>query len=155
MTSSDAEPEGARPGARTGKDNPLLIAAGRFHGHIGPFLALGLRIGLIANEMLGRAPMDVRAVVRVEPRPPRSCVVDGIQYSTGCTMGKRNIGIEPESVEVSVRFTKGAADLTIGIRQAYLDRMERELDGAPEKAVIDYSFEIMDTPSEEMFEVSE
>jgi formylmethanofuran dehydrogenase subunit E len=155
MKNNEADPEGTAPGVRAGKDNPLLVAAGRFHGHIGPFLALGLRMGLIANELLGRAPMYVGAVVRVEPRPPRSCVVDGIQYSTGCTMGKRNIRIEPESAEVSVRFTKGASHLTIGIRQAYLDRMERELDGVPEKAVIDYSFKIMDTPPEEMFEVSE
>ena len=136
-------------------DKPLLAQAGRFHGHIGPFLAIGLKMGLIANETLGHEPMKVEAAVMVEPRPPRSCVVDGIQYSTGCTMGKRNIKIEPESEAVRVRFTKGASGLTITLRPDFLEAMERDLEGAPEKAVIDYSFQIMDTPVEEMFEVSE
>ena len=30
----------------------------------------------------------------------------------------------------------------------FLEAMERDLEGAPEKAVIDYSFQIMDTPVE-------
>ena len=161
MNRGNAESVEAGPRARredtssSNMKNPLLIAAGRFHGHIGPFLALGLRMGLIANERLGRDPMDTGAVVRVEPRPPRSCIVDGVQYSTGCTMGKANIRIESDTEGVSVRFSRGAACLTISLRQEYLDRMERELDGVPEKAIIDYSFEIMDTPHEEMFEVSQ
>jgi formylmethanofuran dehydrogenase subunit E len=136
-------------------DNPLLVAAGRFHGHIGPFLAIGLRMGQLANERLGRAPMDMKAAVRVKARPPRSCVVDGIQYATGCTMGKGNIEIEPDPEKVAVRFTRGAESIEIELRRDFLERMERDLDGKPEKAVIDYAFEIMDTAPEEMLEVSE
>ena len=136
-------------------DHPLLLAAGRFHGHIGPFLAIGLRMGGMANEMLGRDPMEMEAAVRVKPRPPRSCLVDGIQYSTGCTMGKGNISIKPDQGEVAAAFRMGARGLTIRLRQAYLERMERQLEGKPEKAIIDYAFGIMDTAPDEMFEVSQ
>jgi formylmethanofuran dehydrogenase subunit E len=136
------------------KDHPLLVAAGRFHGHIGPFLAIGLRMGKIANEALGRDPMETRASVVVEPRPPRSCIVDGIQYATGCTMGKGNIVIRPSPDEVTATFHMGQKSVEIRVKQALLDRIGRDLDGKPEKAVIDYAFGIMDTASDEIFEVS-
>ncbi len=137
------------------KDNPLLVAAGRFHGHIGPFLAIGLRMGLVAAERLGKAPLDMRASVRVVPEPPRSCTVDGIQYVSGCTMGKANIEIVPDAEAVSATFILGSRTVTIKLRDGFLKQMEAELRGQPEKAIIDYSFEIMDTQAEEMLEVCE
>lgn len=136
-------------------ENRLLTQAGRFHGHIGPYLAIGLRMGFIANEFLGRAPMQTRAVVRVEPRPPRSCVVDGIQFASGCTMGKRNIEIEPDPAAVEVTFTSGERSLRITLRGDFRKAMDAELDGAAEKAVVDYSYRIMDTRPEDLFEVRE
>ena len=135
------------------KDHPLLVAAGRFHGHIGPFLAIGLRMGGMANEVLGRDPMEMKAVVIVEARPPRSCVLDGIQYSTGCTMGKGNIVTSPSPDEVAATFQMGQRTLKLQVKQAFIEQMERELDGKPEKAVIDYAFGIMDTAPDEIFEV--
>jgi formylmethanofuran dehydrogenase subunit E len=137
------------------KDNPLLAGAGRFHGHIGPFLAVGLRMGQAANERLGRNPMGMSSVVRVEGHPPRSCAVDGIQYSTGCTMGKANIRMDPEPQGVSATFTVGGRSISITVRSEFLARIEKDLEGAPEKAVVDYAFKIMDTPSEDIFEVAE
>jgi formylmethanofuran dehydrogenase subunit E len=135
------------------EDNPLLVAAGRFHGHIGPFLAIGLRMGLLATESLGRAPLDMRAMVKVEPKPPRSCTVDGIQYSTGCTLGKGNIEVIPDSEAVSATFTLHSQVLTVSLLEGFRKRMDEALDGQPEKAIIDYAFQIMDTPPEEIFEV--
>jgi formylmethanofuran dehydrogenase subunit E len=135
-------------------DNPLLAAGGRFHGHIGPFLAVGLRMGQVANERLGRAPMDTKAVVRVIGRPPRSCVVDGIQYSTGCTMGKGNIAIDPDPSSISARFTSKTGSVAVSLRPEFLAAIENDLAGVEEKAIVDYAFEIMDTPLEDIFEVT-
>ena len=136
------------------EDHPLLVAAGRFHGHIGPFLAIGLRMGLLATEALGRIPLDMEAVVRVVPEPPRACAVDGIQYSTGCTMGKANIRIEPDMNAISAEFTLGSRSFAVGLRPDFLAQMEADLEGKPEKAIIDYAFQIMDTAPERMFEVN-
>jgi formylmethanofuran dehydrogenase subunit E len=136
-------------------ENRLLTQAGRFHGHIGPFLAIGLRMGIIANEALGRTPMQTSALVRVQPRPPRSCVVDGIQISSGCTMGKRNIELEPDDSAVSATFRRDERSVTILLKGDFLKKMEADLDGVPEKAVVDYSYQIMDTRPEELFEVRE
>lgn len=137
-----------------GDGNPLLKAAGRFHGHIGPFLAIGMRMGFVANEEVGRDPFGVEADVTVEARPPRSCLVDGVQYATGCTMGKGNIRITPHSDRISGRFSRGETRITVTLREDLLRRMERDLDGMSEKAIIDYAFEIMDTPAGDLFEVT-
>jgi formylmethanofuran dehydrogenase subunit E len=137
------------------QENPLLKAAGRFHGHIGPFLAVGLRMGQVANERLGRTPMDMKAVVWVEGRPPRSCVLDGIQYVTGCTLGKRSIELEPDTSRVAAGFTGRTGSILVSLKGSFLTQIERDLEGAEEKAVIDYAFKIMDTAPEEMFEVAE
>ena len=99
--------------------------------------------------------MQTKAMVGVEPRPPRSCVVDGIQFASGCTMGKRNIEIEADPAAVSVTFTRAGRSISITLRDDFLKRMETELDGAAEKAVVDYSYRIMDTRVEELFEVGE
>ncbi len=136
-------------------ENPLLASAGRFHGHIGPFLALGLKIGLMVNEMMGRSPFETKAIVRVSPNPPRSCLVDGIQFSTGCTMGKANIEIQPDDERIEVEFQRGERKVTISVINDFLKTLEKELEGRDERTIIDYASRIMDTSPEEMFEVHE
>ncbi|MFZ1947196.1 MAG: formylmethanofuran dehydrogenase subunit E family protein [bacterium] len=135
-------------------ENPLLKAAGRFHGHIGPFLAIGLRMGLLANEVLGRSPFDTFAEITTRPEPPKSCLVDGVQYSTGCTMGKGNITLRAHPRLVRARFTQGERVVEVSLKAAFLRRMDRALQGAPEKAVVDYAFLIMDTREGDLFEVA-
>ncbi len=75
--------------------NELLNRGIEFHGHGGAFLVVGLRMGLAALKQLdAKGWFDLRCRVFLKLKPPDSCVVDGIQISTGCTMGKRNIEIE-------------------------------------------------------------
>lgn len=134
----------------------LLREAGRFHGHVGPFLAIGLRMGLVANRAIGFDPLGTKAVVWVKPVPPTSCLVDGIQFATGCTLGKSNIRIRPSRLRIAARFSgQGRArKITITLRRAFLDSMERDLAGKGVKAVIDYAGKIMDTPAGTLFEVT-
>lgn len=133
--------------------NRLLLAAGRFHGHIGPFLATGLKMGMFANEVLGRDPFSTCVEVRVEPKPPRSCTVDGIQFVTGCTMGKGNISLIPDLRGVAATFKSRDSILNVRLKADFLFEMESALEDAPEETVIDYAFRIMDTPYEGLFEV--
>ena len=68
-----------------------LKAAARFHGHIGPWIILGLRAGRHAKRVLGGTPFQLHAVVHCPDRTPYSCLLDGVQFGSGCTMGKGNI----------------------------------------------------------------
>lgn len=63
-----------------------------FHGHLGPYLVLGLLMGSYALKKLkARAHFGLEVKVWGVKFKPRSCLVDGLQFSTGCTYGKGNI----------------------------------------------------------------
>lgn len=69
----------------------LLKQAARFHGHLGPWLVLGLHAGAYARKNLAASPFELRARVFCPAGTPYTCLVDGVQFSSGCTMGKGNI----------------------------------------------------------------
>lgn len=68
-----------------------LNAAIKFHGHLGPWLVMGLRAGLYVRRRFLCSPFELTATVICPAYPPVRCVIDGIQLGSGCTMGKGNI----------------------------------------------------------------
>ena len=71
----------------------ILKKAKDFHGHVCPFLALGVRASQIAMEELGISRVglesigeDVLAVVECN-----NCFADGVQVATGCTFGNNSL----------------------------------------------------------------
>jgi formylmethanofuran dehydrogenase subunit E len=72
-------------GCSIGKD--LIDATIRFHGHMCPGLAIGIRAAEIGLREVGRdGDEEIVAVVETD-----MCGVDAIQYLTGCTFGKGNL----------------------------------------------------------------
>jgi formylmethanofuran dehydrogenase subunit E len=82
----------------------LLRDATRFHGHLGPWLVLGLHAGAYARKKLAASPFELRARVFCPAGTPYTCLVDGVQFSSGCTMGKGNIS-HVRSSRCRVEFT--------------------------------------------------
>ncbi len=90
---------------RTRADTRLIMM---FHGHLGPFVALGLQMGRHVLRVLNHpGHFGLNARVEITPHPPQSCLVDGLQLSTGCSYGKRNIEIVPADT-IRVRFSEEA-----------------------------------------------
>ncbi|UCG29160.1 MAG: formylmethanofuran dehydrogenase subunit E family protein [candidate division WOR-3 bacterium] len=64
----------------------------RFHGHDGPFLALGYILGRhVVKIMKPRGIMDLRITVQAKAEKPFTCMLDGLQCSTFATLGKGNL----------------------------------------------------------------
>lgn len=63
----------------------------RLHGHRCPMSILGARLGAAARRRLGETG-DEHLLARCFHR---TCALDGIQVTTGCTPGKRNLVVEP------------------------------------------------------------
>ncbi len=95
----------------------------RFHGHNGPFLALGYRIGEFANDsLMPEGATGISCVVKSPLRRPFTCLVDGIQCTTDCTLGKGNIELEPAESGVDVLFrTVAGKELAMQIRSEILE----------------------------------
>ncbi|MDD5044683.1 MAG: FmdE family protein [Candidatus Omnitrophica bacterium] len=63
-----------------------------FHGHLGPYLVLGLLAGELALKNLKcKKYFGLQVKVWGVDQKPKSCLIDGLQLSTGATFGKGNI----------------------------------------------------------------
>lgn len=88
-------------------------------------MVVGLRMGLTALRELGaRGWFDIRCRVELIWRPPDSCVIDGIQSSTGCTMGKRNIEVS-EKDGIAAEFSNGEGSVRITLKSEVLEKIRR------------------------------
>jgi formylmethanofuran dehydrogenase subunit E len=89
-----------------------------------PFLVLGLKAGLLANSLLGKDCFEMKAVVITKPCPPTSCFVDGVQFATGCTMGKRNIRLR-KGKSTSAVSQKNGRTARLGVKNEVLESVNR------------------------------
>ncbi|RLC69807.1 MAG: formylmethanofuran dehydrogenase [Chloroflexi bacterium] len=72
----------------------VMEAAREFHGHICPYVALGVRASTMALDELGAERLDsggsveeaLLAIVECN-----NCFVDGVQVTTGCTLGNNSL----------------------------------------------------------------
>ncbi|HTY47853.1 MAG TPA: formylmethanofuran dehydrogenase subunit E family protein [Methanomassiliicoccales archaeon] len=103
----------------------------RFHGHLGPYVVVGYRMGLIARH---RLEGKLWAVSFTGPKPPMSCVVDGIQFSSGCTLGKGNISIQ-ERGEAKAHFFNEKQLLEIALRPEIKERIDSTMNRETEEIV--------------------
>ena len=72
----------------------MIERAIQMHGHLGPFLVAGIRMGLLALELLGSTGyFGIAAESDAGSLPPLSCLSDGIQIGSGCTVGKGNLTV--------------------------------------------------------------
>jgi formylmethanofuran dehydrogenase subunit E len=129
---------------------PELEALRGFHGHLGVYVTLGLRMGAIGKRRFG-AYKGLTASVRSRAEPPMLCVVDGIQFSSGCTMGKGNIRVEAGD-NPEVRFAKEGAVLRVALRPGWRERIDREMSKELE---LEQSLFYFRAPESELFDVSE
>jgi len=110
----------------------LLKRAIDLHGHLGPFLVIGVKMGLIGKRYFGfegGSKSGLQVVVRTHLFPPFSCVIDGIQAATSCTVGNRRLTVEESAREVSAYFRCPHSDkmLKVSVRREALDRLEKQL----------------------------
>jgi formylmethanofuran dehydrogenase subunit E len=129
----------------------LLERLRDFHGHLGPFAMLGYRAGMRAvTELNLPTHFGLNATVHCPPQPPPSCFVDGVQYSTGCTLGKKNIEhVVDAAISLTVRANEGGAALTVVPRREVVDAFSDWIETAdPETAAL----RVLDMPDAELFE---
>lgn len=76
-------------------DRQVLTEAIKFHGHKCWASAAGVRAGLAALRELGvkrtGSSGELHCIVEIGDNHGAQCFADGVQYATGCTLGKANI----------------------------------------------------------------
>lgn len=94
----------------------------KFHGHLGPYVVVGYRMGTLARQKLeGR----MKAVSLTGTKTPLSCIIDGVQYSSSCTLGKGNITVL-EAGDAKVQFLDDKRLIEISL----LDKVKESIDSS-------------------------
>lgn len=126
-----------------------LERAKEFHGHLGPFLVLGLRLGEEALRRLGGEKyFGLTATVFSPIQPPERCMVDGIQLSTGCTFGKGNIELIP-SRRLVLFLQRENRGVRLEVKEEVLEKIKRWLKEEGEEKAVE---NLLSLPVEELFD---
>ena len=131
--------------------NEILKLIEKFHGHLGPYAVLGYRMGLIANEKIGTDCFSKNAIVFTGNNPPLSCIIDGLQLSSGCTLGKGNIEVIDGDCAKVVFSKKSGEKIEIKLK----DNVREEIDKiVNEGNMVGYSQDIYKKTDQDLFEIS-
>jgi len=131
----------------------LIRKAAEFHGHLGPFLVLGVRMGLIGLRELGTKKdgnLQVRALL--EDSVPFSCTIDGIQMATKCTMGNQKLKLI-DSLGIAVEFQlQPRKKITVAVNPDTFNRLRsRLLEDIPPEEVRKLAWMVASMPEEQLF----
>lgn len=121
-----------------------------FHGHLGPYAVLGYKMGKIACEKLGTDPFGKKVTVSTGTTPPISCIVDGIQLASGCTLGKGNITVTTEKIPKAVFSNKKGEKITISLREKIQEEIDTKV---TEENIIAYSEDMYNRLNADLFHI--
>ena len=122
----------------------------KFHGHLGPYVVLGFRMGEIANKILGKDFFSKSAIVYSGIHPPLSCIIDGVQISSGCTLGKGNIKVNNGNIPKVEFRDKIGNKLEILLKNEIRNEIDTTV---TEDNIIEYSKKIYNKKDDELFKI--
>jgi len=147
--------------ANTQEDIDSIVKASvDFHGHLGPFLVVGVRMALIGLRELGtvRGDPKLEATTIVKRSVPFSCTIDGIQVATQCTVGNGklklgNVKGTRETVSATFKLNR-QRQVTVTLKPAKFEQIKKSL---PEHAHsyknIQLARQIASSPENELFTI--
>lgn len=104
------------------------VMTDEFHGHLGVFSIVGVKMGIRAREILNAGPDVLKVVSYAGTTPPYSCLNDGIQVSTGSTLGIGLIEVrKTRKPGPSADFTLGNRSIRITLKDEYLRQVEDDI----------------------------
>ncbi len=133
----------------------ILRKAEEFHGHLGPFLTLGVRMGLIGVRELrvkGNAE-ELRITAMLKYSVPFSCVIDGIQVATKCTIGNKRLKLKSSS-GIKAKFElQNKEQVTVIVNPTAFARLKSKLlsEDVPPEEIRKLAHHVASMPKEELF----
>jgi len=94
------------------------VLANELHGHLGVYAIIGVKMGIRALEYFHCDIDELEVVSYAGNTPPISCMNDGIQVSTGATLGHGLITIKKtETKNVMAEFYHENTGITISLKK--------------------------------------
>jgi formylmethanofuran dehydrogenase subunit E len=110
------------------KDEWIALGA-RVHGAFGPFIPVGIRIGLDAKQRLHADTRGLSVTYYSGVKPPCPCVADGVMIATQASPGQGTLQISPEKAPdgmmavIVIRNRKTGEGLRYSISDEWLPKI--------------------------------
>jgi pyrimidine-specific ribonucleoside hydrolase len=106
----------------------LCLLTTELHRHLGIYSIVGAKMGLRAREVLGAGPDELTVVSFAGSVPPVSCLNDGLQVSTGATLGQGTISIaEDGEVQPAAAFTRGEKTVRLTLKPQCWEQIREDI----------------------------
>ena len=124
-TGRDLRTIGASHGEREWE---VVVLTNEFHRHLGIYSILGAKMGLVARDHFQVGLDELTILSHAGQQPPISCLNDGLQVSTGATLGHGTIQVsEGDNPCPSARFTHGDRTIVLTLKQIYWNRIKSDI----------------------------
>jgi len=134
----------------------ILRKAEEFHGHLGPFLVLGVRMGLIGVRELGAKENaeKLRVTVMLKHSVPFSCVIDGIQVATKCTVGNKKLRVRRSSGIATKFELQNKQCVSVAVNPVAFNKLKNDLsEKVSREGLRELAQLVASMPEEELFTV--
>lgn len=96
-----------------------------FHGHLGVFSIVGAKMGILARDYFGIGPDLLEVSSYAGSIEPFSCMNDGIQVSTGATLGQGSINLINDTIaRPQAVFMFNNKSILIRLKDQYLQKIK-------------------------------
>jgi formylmethanofuran dehydrogenase subunit E len=135
----------------------LLEKAAEFHGHLGPFLTVGVRMGLVGLKVINKHDYGkLRIEASIPLHVPFSCIIDGLQFTTHCTIGNQRLSLKDSNIfQVRFKRVNDGLEKIVTLNRSRFKEVESELLGesTPEE-VRRLAWKVANIPEDELFRIS-
>ena len=105
-----------------------ICMTNEIHGHTGIYSIIGAKMGVRAMEYFNVGINNMDVTTYAGNKPPLSCLNDGIQISTGCTIGQGLITIADSiSVIPTVVFEFNRQKVHISVKQEVTKQIQEDI----------------------------
>jgi pyrimidine-specific ribonucleoside hydrolase len=109
------------------------VLTNEFHRHLGIYSIVGAKMGVRAREIL-EAPFDTLQVISLAGnKPPLSCMNDGLQVSTGASLGRGAIRISEKESRPAAVFIYKDREITLEIKPEIAAKIKSDIQAALKK----------------------
>ncbi|MFW9794599.1 MAG: FmdE family protein [Candidatus Thorarchaeota archaeon] len=133
----------------------IIEEASDFHGHLGPFLTVGVRMGLAGLDRMDLGPGEALRIVASLPLcVPFSCIIDGLQTTTKCTVGNQKLSLKDSQLVTAIFETsKVGKKVVITLKAHVLQELKQMLltEGLANEEMRTVAWKIAALPQEELF----
>ncbi len=119
------------------KEWKIVVLTNEFHEHLGIYSILGAKMGLRAREYFCVGIDELPVESLAGNNPPVSCLNDGLQVSTGATLGHGTIVVCDENPSPTARFTFKNSTIEIHLKESLLKQIRDDIKTGIQKYGLD------------------